>query len=172
MRCREAVSCAVIIGALMMLVGCRATIDNGAVRKDDTEARWQHRLAQAPYVIHSDGRSAAFAASGMRWPESSELASKQADRVEIYLNATMDHTHPDCATSSTPDASPRMTRTSVVVVLCDAHRRVVAATDHPPPGTAVESPAYFARLRHLLMTGIWSSVAQEPPPVYDRFNDE
>jgi len=160
--------------AVMLLVtalstGCAAHLQTRTVQDGDTYDLWAARMEHMPFVFHEpDGHVDVYDASGNAWMGSTEgLKDGSGDRVEVYEGHFTAATFSMC----TPPA-PALTAgnaagpANVVAAICDRSRTVVSFSDKVRTRVLDTKTEYVPRVRHLLLEGIWESVAQEPAPLH------
>ncbi len=149
--------------------GCAAHLQTKTVQTSDTYDLWASRMQSMPFVIHQkDGQIALVDVHGDPWRGSTEgLQDGSAQRVEVYEGA---FAAPSATMCKAPMAPPRSGITAssdnVVAAICDRDRTVVSFSDTIRPRVLGSKTEYVSRVRHLLLEGIWESVAQEPEPLH------
>ncbi|MGA7437113.1 MAG: hypothetical protein WBW32_03170 [Luteibacter sp.] len=120
-----------------------------------------------PFVFHhSDGHVVVYDVHGDAWKGSTGgLADANVQRVEVFEGTRASAGAPLC-TPAAADTNPANTGTGVVAALCDRGRLVVSFTDTPRDRVVAVKTTYVPHVRHLLLEGIWESVAQEPAPLH------
>ena len=157
----------VVIASTGLSVGCSAITETRTVESADTYVRWSQTMDHIPFVFHlADGRLEAFDDHGGPWASpGAQVEASDVDRVEVYVGHFAGPSDSLCA--GQPQASLLATDAAgenVVSALCDKSRTVVAFSDHARPRVLAARKSYVAHVRHLLLNGIWKSVAQEPDP--------
>lgn len=155
-----------ILVATVLATGCSLHLQTRTVRSDDTYERWDARMQAMPFVFHdASGREDVFAADGKPWDGPAPRLDGM-DHVEVYVG-NFDRPYPASCTSAPPPAAPGHGDANVVAVLCDGARTVVSYGDEVLDRVLAAKPRYLPRVRHLLLEGIFESVAQEPEPYRD-----
>jgi hypothetical protein len=148
-------------------VGCTVMTETKTVETSDTYQLWSARMDRMPFLFHlPDGQLEAFDDRGHAWSEpASQVEASDADRVEVYVGSFSGLPTSLCEgktqLSSTSATAPTA---NVVSALCDRSRTVVSFSDQARSRLLTARTSYIARTRHLLLNGIWKSVAQEPDP--------
>lgn len=157
----------VIIVSTGLSVGCSVVTETRTVEMSDTYQHWSDRMDHIPFLFHfADGHLEAFDDHGKTWEDAgSKVEASGTDRVEVYVG---NFTGPsDSLCTGEPKRQPvaaDAVGANVVSALCDQARTVVSFSDHARPRVLAARKSYIARTRHLLLNGIWKSVAQEPDP--------
>jgi predicted ABC-class ATPase len=157
----------VIMATTGLSVGCSAITQTTTVEASDTYQHWSDKMDHMPFLFHlPDGRTEAFDDHGKAWADAgSHVETSGADRVEVYVGNFPGPSDTLCAVR--PKAQPAgatANDANVVSALCDQSRTVVSFSDHVRPRVLAATGDYVGRVRHLLLNGIWKSVAQEPDP--------
>jgi hypothetical protein len=150
-----------------MAAGCSAITETETVEAADTYQRWSAQMDHIPFLFHlPGGQVEAFDIHGRAWTETgSQAEARDADRVEVYIGSFPGPSASLCEGKPAASALPADTsKANVVSALCDRARTVVSFSDQARPRVLAARPTYIARTRHLLLNGIWRSVAQEPDP--------
>ena len=125
-------------------------------------------MKDAPFVFHeADGRVEVLDAEGNRWSRpSKDLPVSDGDHVEIYVGRFDKPSQDICRT---PPVIPQVVHgdTNLIAALCDRDRTVVSYGDRVMDRELAMKSHYLPRVRHLLLEGIFESVAQEPAPYRD-----
>ncbi|WP_448102596.1 hypothetical protein [Luteibacter jiangsuensis] len=159
---------------IMLLVtalstGCAAHLQTRTVQDGDTYDLWAARMEHMPFVFHEpDGKVDVYDASGNAWKGSTNgLQDGSADRVEVYEGQFAGPTGTMCTPSAPAlTAGSAAGRANVVAAICDRGRTVVSFSDKVRTRVLDTKTEYVPRVRHLLLEGIWESVAQEPAPLH------
>lgn len=161
--------CAMVVIALAALAsGCSAITTTETVKASDTYDVWSSRMDHMPFLFHFPGGLVeVFDDHGDVLAGMSESKDPESgNRVDIYVDerpsASMSLCDPmaDEHLSTIDPKGP-----NVVSALCENTRSVVSFTDHARPRVLAARSSYVARARHLLLDGIWTSVAQTPDPL-------
>jgi len=148
-------------------VGCTVMTETRTVETSDTYQLWSDRMDRMPFLFHlPDGQLEAFDDHGHAWnAAASQVEASDTDRVEVYLGSFSGLPTSLCEgktqLSSTSATTPNA---NVVSALCDRSRTVVSFSDRARSKVLAARETYIAHTRHLLLNGIWKSVAQEPDP--------
>lgn len=149
--------------------GCAAHLQTRTVQSGDTYDLWAARMEHMPFVFHEpDGHVDVYDAGGNAWTGSTNgLQDGSAARVEVYEGRFAAPTGTMC-TPSAPALKAGSTsgNANVVAAICDRDRTVVSFSDKVRPRVLGAKTEYVPRVRHLLLEGIWESVAQEPAPLH------
>lgn len=152
--------------ASVLATGCSLHLQTRTVRSDDTYERWDARMQAMPFVFHdASGREEVFGADGKPWHGPARRFDGMA-HVEVYVGSFGRPYQATC-TSVPPPAASGHGDANVVAVLCDGTRPVVSYGDDVLDRVLAARPGYLPRVRHLLLEGIFESVAQEPEPYRD-----
>lgn len=149
--------------------GCAAHLQTKTVQTSDTYDLWASRMQTMPFVIHrQDGHTELVDVHGDPWHGATTgLQDGSAQRVEVYEGA---FAAPSAAMCKPPMALPHGGNTAssdnVVAAICDQGRTVVSFSDKLRSRVLGNNSEYVSRVRHLLLEGIWESVAQEPAPLH------
>lgn len=143
--------------------GCSAHLQTRTVQASDTYDLWSARMEHMPFVFHhGNGTVDAYDAHGNAW-----TGDEGTQRVEVYEGGTAGSTRALCTDAhNVPTAPGSPTGDSISAALCDRRRTVVSFNDTVRARELAAKAAYVARVRHLLLEGIWESVAQEPAPLH------
>lgn len=156
-----------LIAVTGLSVGCSVISQTRTVQASDTYQRWAGQMDHIPFLFHlPDGQLEAFDDHGNTWAApGSEVEANDADRVEVYVGNFSGLSPSLCAGKPHEQApAANVAGINVVSALCDRSRTVVSFGDRARPRVLAARKAYIARTRHLLLNGIWKSVAQEPDP--------
>jgi hypothetical protein len=157
----------VIIASTGLSVGCTAVTQTRTVETSDTYQHWSEKMDHMPFLFHlPDGRTEAFDDHGKAWADAgSHIEASGADRVEVYIGNFSGPSDTLCAVQPKAQLSNASADdANVLSALCDHSRTVVSFSDHARPRVLAATDNYVGRVRHLLLNGIWKSVAQEPDP--------
>jgi len=157
----------VIVVSTGLSVGCSAITQTSTVEASDTYLHWSEQMDHMPFLFHlPDGRMEAFDDHGKVWADAGgHVEASGSDRVEVYVGNVPGPSDALCAVG--PKGRPPSANAdaaNVVSALCDHSRTVVSFRDHARPRVLAATGDYVGRVRHLLLNGIWKSVAQEPDP--------
>lgn len=143
--------------------GCAAHLQTKTVQASDTYDLWATRMARMPFVFHhADGTVDTYDVLGHAWTGGVEAA-----RVEVYEGALPATSTGLCtAPGQAPSAHANAAGPDVSAALCDSQRTVVSFSEKVRERVLAAKPTYVPHVRHLLLEGIWESVAQEPAPLH------
>lgn len=155
---------AILVLAVATLgAGCSAHLQTRTVQLSDTYDLWAARLEHMPFVFHHpNGAVEAYDVHGTAWKGDIDTR-----RVEVFEG--IDGALPTalCTTpDSTGTASQHVGTGEVTAAICDRQRTVVSFNESVRERVLASKPTYVPRVRHLLLEGIWESVAQEPAPLH------
>ncbi len=155
--------------ATALSAGCAAHLQTRTVQDGDTYDLWAARMEHMPFVFHEpDGHVDVYDASGNTWKgPTNGLQDGSADRVEVYEGHYAAATGTMCTPSTTALTAGRAAGSAnVVAAICNRGRTVVSFSDKVRARVLDTKTEYVPRVRHLLLEGIWESVAQEPAPLH------
>ncbi len=154
---------AIVVACLVS--GCAAVTETGTVKDKDHYDLWDKRMAHMPFVFHyADGAKAAFDARGDVFKESATaVEAERGQRVEIWVGHFTGPLKTLC--TSAPVSASSESGPTVVSALCDHDRSVISFSDRARDRVIAARPLYIARVRKLILNGIWESAAQEPDPL-------
>lgn len=152
-----------------LLTGCGLSLSTGTVQTSDTYSLWEARLDHMPFLVHfPDGKLEAFDDDGRAWPDASQgLDDSSTRRVEVYVGGLPGAVSLCGGPSINAPRGGEANGANVVSVLCDRSRTVVSFSDRVRPRVVAATRSYIPHVRHLLLEGIWESVAQEPEPLHE-----
>jgi hypothetical protein len=156
------------MAALMagLSAGCAAHLQTRTVQSSDTYDLWASRLEHMPFVFHlADGHADVYDVHGRPWTGPTDgLQDGHTQRVEVYVGTLGAPSAAMC--SPLPPGSTGASEANVVAAICDRSRTVVSFSDHVRDRVLASKTEYVPRVRHMLLEGIWESVAQEPAPLH------
>ncbi len=152
-----------------LATGCSLRLSTGTVQTTDTYSLWEGRLDRLPFLVHfPNGKLEEFDDHGNAWPDANPGSDdSSARRVEIYTGGLQRAMSLCGSPSTSAPLSGEANGANVVSVLCDGSRPVVSFSDRVRPRVIADTRSYIPRVRHLLLEGIWESVAQEPEPLHE-----
>ncbi|NII56218.1 hypothetical protein [Luteibacter sp. SG786] len=161
------------IGIMLLVAalstGCAAHLQTRTVQDGDTYDLWAARMEHMPFVFHEpDGHVDVYDVRGNAWTgPTNGLKDGSADRVEVYEGHFAAATGTMCMPSASALAAGNAAGSAnVVAAICDRGRTVVSFSDKVRARVLDTKTEYVPRVRHLLLEGIWESVAQEPAPLH------
>lgn len=164
---RRALTIVLVTG---LATGCGLRLSTSTVQPSDTYGLWEDRLDRMPFLFHfPDGHIEAFDDHGGALTEAGDTSGVDSGRrVEVYIGGFPSSAGSLCGAPVvhlSPGTEPG--GANVVSALCDRSRTVVSFSDHVRPRVLAATRSYVPRVRHLLLEGIWESVAQEPEPLHE-----
>ncbi|UPG96088.1 hypothetical protein [Luteibacter aegosomatissinici] len=158
-----------LVGVAALATGCAAHLQTRTVQPSDTYDAWATRMETMPFVFHrAGGPTEVYDVHGHAWSGAQGSAdAADGQRVDIYVGGLSTPATSLCsATGSAAASGTGVDDTRVTAAICDHQRTVVSFDEHVRARVLATKPAYVPRVRHLLLEGIWESVAQEPEPLH------
>lgn len=157
-----------IVAMVGLSAGCSAIIHNDTVLTTDTYDLWSERVDHIPYFFHfAGGHTETYDERGDTWADAGRQSQDYpGERVEVYVDGAPARTSSLCGRSAGQGpavADPG--REKVVSALCDNARTVVSVTDRVKPDALAARRAYIARVRRLVLDGIWATDPGQPEPL-------